>query len=110
MKVYVDVFSFLPPALLAVLHFVAGLVVLAEGLNKLHRTDPFQPGLGWLLRLVVILKVIAWLLLTMGAAGAVATPLLQLQPATLQDVVLILGFAILIIRSRMKEEKLCKAF
>lgn len=108
MKIYIDVFSFLPPALLALLHFVAGLVVLAEGLNKLHRTDPFMPGLGWLQRVVIFLKLIAWLLLTMGAGGAVATPLLQLQPATLQDVAVIVGFAILIIRSRMKEAPQCK--
>lgn len=107
MKIYIDIFSFLPPALLSVLHFLAGVVVLAEGLNKLHRTDPFERGLHWLPRLVVILKTIAWLLLSMGAGGAVATPLLQLQPATLQDVALILGFAVLIIRSRMKENTPC---
>ncbi len=103
MKIYYDVFSFLPPVLLTALHFSAGLVVLAEGLNKLHRADPFEPGLGRQARLVVVLKVLAWLLLCMGAGGAVATPLMQLQPATLQDVAVIVGFALLVVRSRFKE-------
>ena len=45
MSFSIDVFSFIPPAVLQTLHWLAGLVVFAEGLNKLERTDPLARGL-----------------------------------------------------------------
>ena len=98
-----DVFSFINPSWLHAVHWLSGLVVLAEALNKLERTDPLATGLSTLDRLSQWLKVAAWLLLSVGAAGALITPLMHLAPPTLQDVAVIFGFAVLIIRTRTKE-------
>lgn len=98
-----DVFNFLPTWLVQLMHWLAGLIVFAEAMNKLERTDPLAKGLCLRARLVVWLKVIAWLLLGVGAGGALITPLLHLDRPTLQDACVILGFAVLIIRTRLKE-------
>lgn len=90
-------------ALLFFLHWLAGLVVLAEALNKLERTTPCRPGLRPRQRITAWLKALAWALLAMGGAGAVITPLIPLEKPTLQDACVMLGFAILIIRTRIKE-------
>jgi hypothetical protein len=84
-------------------HWLAGVVVLAEALNKLERTAPFAPGLRPRERLVDGLKALAWALLAIGGGGAIVTPLLPLERPTLQDVCLIVGFAVLIVRTRIKE-------
>ena len=88
---------------LAVVHFACGLVVVAEALNKLERTDLLAPGLMRRQRLAVVLKALAWGLLAVGGGWAVMTPLLHLERPTLQDVCVICGFAVLIIRTRVKE-------
>lgn len=85
------------------LHWLAGLVVLIEALNKIERTHPLERGLTHRQRLVVWLKVLAWICLAIGGAGALATPLLRWEQPSLQDLAVIGGFAILIIRSRLKE-------
>jgi len=104
-------------AALQLLHWVAGLVVLAEALNKLERTAPCAPGLRPRARLVAALKATAWGLLAMGAGGAVATPLLltlgmpahqypmllHLEQPTLAEVSVLCGFAVLVVRTRIKE-------
>ena len=101
---------------LHILHALAGLIVLAEALNKLERTAPFAPGLRLHTRLVDGLKALAWSLLALGAGGAVATPVLwslgipaspwdhiaNVTP-TLAETSALLGFAVLIIRTRVKE-------
>lgn len=98
-------------------HWLAGLIVLAEALNKLERTNPCAPGLTPHDRLVDGLKALAWLLLALGAGGAIATPLLlafgmqsapsvllqRLEAPTLCDTAVLLGFAVLIVRTRVKE-------
>lgn len=97
-------------------HFAAGLVVLAESLNKLERTAPFARGLTPHKRLVDGLKALAWSLLALGAGGAAASPLLlafgvhgfdaplmRLERPTLAETCILLGFAVLIIRTRVKE-------
>jgi len=100
-------------ALLA-LHWISGFVVLAEGLNKLHRTDPLERGLTARKRVVVLLKAFAWVLLVLGAAGAVVRPIvvighaagvarLLIDRVSLVDVCILAGFAVLIVRSRLKE-------
>lgn len=91
------------PTALLVLHWVAGFIVLAEALNKLERTAPCRPGLGRRARATELLKAIAWALLAVGGAGAVITPLLPLERPTLQDLCVMLGFAVLIVRTRVKE-------
>jgi hypothetical protein len=102
---------------LMVLHWLAALIVLLEAFNKLERCDPLQPGLHLRSRLVVWLKAIAWVLLALGAAGAVVRPalvasaqadprigsLLLVDAPSLVDFMYALGFAVLIVRSRLKE-------
>lgn len=107
-------------SLLPTLHWICGLIVVAEALNKLERADLFDgkrglwPRLGalaWLatpwrwkrMRVVAVLKVLGWALMAIGAAGALATPFLHLERPTLQDVAVIGGFALLIVRSRLRE-------
>ena len=99
------------------LHVLAGLVVLAEALNKLERCAPFARGLAPRERLVDGLKAMAWFMLAMGAAGALAAPALRamglpadaggefarLERPTLAETLVLAGFAVLIIRTRVKE-------
>ena len=101
---------------LQVIHWVAAFVVLAEALNKLERTAPCAPGLNAHHRLVDGLKALAWLLLALGAAGALVAPALQplgvrsassqliahYEPS-LTEVCILVGFAVLIVRTRIKE-------
>jgi len=75
-----DVFAVLPPGLLQGLHWLSGVIVFAEALNKLERCAPYAPGLGLRARATVLLKVTAWMLLAIGAGGALITPLLRLDP------------------------------
>lgn len=101
---------------LTLLHGLAALIVLAEALNKLERCDPLQPGLARRARVVAVLKAVAWILIAIGAGGAVVRPalvagahsehvgvLLLVRPPSIVDVMYILGFAILIVRDRLKE-------
>lgn len=93
---------------MSALHWIAGLIVLAEALNKLERACPLRPGMPPRLRLVAWLKTIGWSALAMGSGAAVFTPLLVpgtylqwLRPLT--DAAVLIGFAILIIRTRVRE-------
>jgi hypothetical protein len=100
--------------MLYALQMSAAIVVLAEALNKIERADLFAGRNGlrdralaalWLLapwawkrpHVVTVLKVIGWALLSTGAAGAV------LEPPSGPDVAVLCGFAMLIVRSRVKE-------
>lgn len=102
---------------LQLLHVLAGLVVLAEALNKLERTDPLASGITPRERLCEALKALAWLFLALGAGGAIAaplllalglpsgliSPLLRLERPTLAETCVLVGFAVLIVRTRVKE-------
>jgi len=88
---------------MAVVHWVSGVIVLAEALNKLERTAPCRAGLTTRQRATEWLKALAWALLALGGAGALITPLLPLERPTLQDACVLLGFAVLIVRTRVKE-------
>lgn len=90
-------------AALSIVHFVCGLIVVAEALNKLERTDPLAEGLTRRQRLTDALKAVAWGLLAVGGGDALVTPLLHLERPSLQDVCVICGFAVLIVRTRVKE-------
>ena len=101
---------------LQIIHVVAALVVMAEALNKLERTAPLAPGKAAHVRLVDVLKALAWALLALGAGGALIGPLLvpmgmhsgtsqllaHYQPS-LAEVCVMAGFAVLIVRTRVKE-------
>lgn len=84
-------------------HFVAGFVALAESLNKLERCHPLRCGLGWRRGVTEWLKAVAWAFLAIGSAGALATPFLPMEKPALQDALVLLGFAVLIVRTRVKE-------
>jgi hypothetical protein len=104
-------------AALQALHMLAGFIVLAEALNKLERTAPFAAGLSMHRRVVDGLKALAWLLLALGAGGALAAPVLlalgvhpdpsmpfaRLEKPTVAEVLVLTGFATLIVRTRIKE-------
>jgi hypothetical protein len=103
-------------AVLQVIHFLAGLLVVAEALNKLERTAPCAAGLTRNQRQVAVLKAVAWVLLAMAGGGAVAAPLLlllgvqshdlpllRLERPLLGEAAMMLGFAVLIVRTRIKE-------
>lgn len=90
-------------ALLQILHWLAGLVVLAEALNKLERAAPCAPGLTARKRLVDWLKVAAWALLAIGGFGALILPVLHLPAPDSFDAAVLVGFATLIVRTRVKE-------
>ena len=103
-------------AALQILHFLAGLIALAEALNKIERTSPCAPGLSPQQRWVDGLKALAWLLLALGAGGAVVTPLMLAVGVpvnqweninhhipSLAETAVLVGFAVLIIRTRVKE-------
>ena len=104
-------------AAVQLLHILAGLVVLAESLNKLERCHPLAPGLSAHARAVDSLKALAWLLLALGAGGALAGPLLlasgfppaavgsllRMEHPTLDQALVLVGFAVLIVRTRVKE-------
>lgn len=97
-------------------HWFAGFVVLAEALNKLERINLHVSNVRLRDRVTEILKALAWLLLAIGAGGAVATPallwlgvqsantpLMHLESATLAETAVLSGFAVLIVRTRVKE-------
>lgn len=86
------------------MHFVAGLIVVAESLNKLERSCPFQTGMTVPQRANELLKIAAWFLLALGGAGAVITPLLHLEWSTLHDTSMVLGFSLLLIHRRINED------
>lgn len=101
---------------LQIIHFLAGVIVLAEALNKLERTSPCAPGMSLHDRIVDGLKAAAWALLAIGAGGAVASPvmlalgvhagssdMLRIERPTIAETAVLLGFAVLIIRTRVKE-------
>lgn len=104
-------------ALIHTLHIVSALIVLAEALNKLERCAPLARGMSRHARVVDGLKALAWLLLALGAAGALASPVLlasgfdpaavgawlRMGPPTLDQALTMAGFAVLIIRTRVKE-------
>jgi hypothetical protein len=100
---------------------LAAVVIYVEGMNKLHRTDPLERGLGLRARVVVLLKVLAWILLVLGSAGVFVRPFIVI-PAGLNhgfgaflasdrsSLLFVLGgFALLIVRSRFKEQSPCES-
>lgn len=87
-------------------YWLACLVILAESLNKLERSHLLQPGLRRGVRVVTALKVAAWMLLAIGAAGGVIGPLVQYGAPSGRELVVAVGFAILIVRTRVKDEVL----
>ena len=102
---------------LVVVNTLAAVVVLAEAMNKLERCNPLARGIDAHARLVDSLKAVAWLLLALGAAGELAAPILvvaEIPPGlaaaflgaprpSLGTTATLAGFAVLIVRTRVKE-------
>lgn len=100
-----------------ILHVIAGLIVLAEALNKLERCHLLASGMTRLERTAEALKALAWMLLALGAGGALAGPVLlamgaemswlprviRVESPTLDQVATMVGFAVLVVRTRVKE-------
>ena len=95
-------------------YWLSSLVVLAESLNKLERVNPFAPDLATNIRVIDGLKALAWALLALGSAGTLAGPVLaswglcnewimKMTEPSLSDICTMVGFAVLIIRTRVKE-------
>lgn len=83
----------------------AAFVILAESLNKLERTQ-FRTIFGLPLRqqAALILKIAAWLLLAWGSGGVLADFLhFTNNPPDMREACFLLGFAVLIVRTRVKE-------
>jgi hypothetical protein len=89
--------------MLAVLHWIAALLILAEAMNKAERTDALRGGLTRRERAAEWLKGIAWVLLALGSAGVLVAPLLPPAALHLADDCVCIGFAVLIVRTRVKE-------
>lgn len=107
-------------SLIPILLALSAFIVFAEGLNKVHRTDPLQRGLSRRDRLAVLLKVLAWICLVLGAGGVFVRPWIVVAAASAptlgtflasdrSSLLLVLcGFALLIVRSRFKEQISCE--
>lgn len=89
--------------MLTAVYVICGLIILAEALNKLERTSPLADGLDLRQRVSMWLKAAAWSCMAVGSAGAIVTPLLPLEHPSIQDVLMVLGCAVLIVRTRVKE-------
>ncbi len=87
-----------------VLYVLAGLVVLAEALNKLEQLTPRKRGLAVRERLHDIVQAAAWSALAVGAFLALISPFYELAAPDLQDVLVLLGVAVLIIHRRSQEQ------
>lgn len=105
---------------LQVVNTLAALIVLAEALNKLERADLWSGRGGSVQRLrclahlatpwrwtrpaaVLVFKVLGWAFISIGAAGELVGPLLGTRWPLPATTAVIGGFALLIIRSRLKE-------
>lgn len=92
---------------LQILLAAAAVVVVAEGLNKLDRADPLEPGLSQRDRASAWLKGLAWFLLSLGAGVYLFALVFSADPtgdlARLAAPLVLIGFAVLIVRTRVKE-------
>lgn len=89
------------PTFLLVLHWLAGLIVLAVGLAQLERLSPGAKGLPHKVRLKLLAEAAFWIALCIGAAGAIVTPLMPLERPTLQDACVLIGLAGIVICRRI---------
>lgn len=85
--------------------YASAFVILAESLNKLERSR-FQSVFGLPLRqqVALVLKIAAWLLLAWGSGGVLADLFhFTKNPPDMREACFLLGFAVLIVRTRVKE-------
>ena len=99
------------------IHIITGFWVLAESLYKLERLTPCGPGLCARSRVVQTVESLAWAMLAIAGAGALASPfllavgvspgaggaLMRLDAPSLDESAALLGSALLISVSRLRE-------
>ena len=100
-------------ATLPILHALVALVILAEASFKAELSNPCKAGLCPRNRALEVLKSFAWVLLAFGAGASLFLPLMGsalassqdylLPTPSLQNTAIMVGFAVLIIRTRVKE-------
>ena len=98
---------------LTIAHAAASFVILTEAVYKLELAYPCARGISARVRLLQVLKSLAWLLLAFGAGASLLVPLLGsawastashlLPMPSLQNTAITVGFAVLIVRTRFKE-------
>lgn len=93
---------------LQILLAISAVIVVAEGMNKLDRVDPLQKdGLTSRERICAWLKGLAWFLLSLGAGIYLFALVFAADPtgdlARLAAPLVLIGFAVLIVRTRVKE-------
>ena len=86
------------------LHWFAAVLILAEALNKLERTHVrgFM-DLPWKRRAELVMKLAAWSCMAIGSMGIVAQPLVPMPWPGLADALVVLGLALLLLRTRVTE-------
>jgi len=92
---------------LQILLALSAVIVVAEGLNKLDRVDPKTRDLSPRERICTWLKALAWFFLCLGA-GIYLIALVfgddaSGELARLASPLVLIGFATLIVRTRVKE-------
>lgn len=92
-------------SLLLLLHWAAAFVIIAEALNKLERTDPFDRRLCRRARVVAWLGVTAWTALALGSAGILVAPMLSFVWPLTPDVAVVWGLALWIISMRTRAHR-----
>lgn len=86
-----------------IFHIVVGLIVLAEALNKLERTNVRAEGLTPRERFVAWLKALGWACIALGAGGVMVADMMPRGYLELGYTLMVLGFALLVVRSRVRE-------
>lgn len=92
-------------SILSILHWVAAFVIIAEALNKLERTDPFNRNLSPRARVVAWLGVASWSSIALGAAGVLVAPLLAFAWPLTPDIAVVWGLALWIITMRTRAHR-----
>lgn len=86
-----------------VLHIVVGLLLLAEGLNKLERTDVWRRGMAPRERCAEWLRALGWGCLTLGGAGVLVATWMPAAYADAAYLCVAAGCALLTVRARVRE-------
>lgn len=92
---------------LQILLSVAAVIVVAEGLNKAERVNLLERNVAPRERICAWLKGLAWFLLSLGAGVYLFAVVFSQDPtgdlARLAAPLVLIGFAVLIVRTRVKE-------
>ncbi len=85
---------------------LAALVILGEALNKIIRASPRaarRSGAGARAELLAWLKGVSWIMFALGAGGVFARLLFNQSLPDPDALLVLVGLAVIVIRSRVKE-------